>query len=42
MEHELWQILLHNATALAGVGLHTTGIWTPRPQLRNEADLLEY
>ncbi len=42
MEHELWQILLHNATALAGVGLHTTGISTPRPQLRNEADLLEY
>lgn len=44
MEHELWSILLNNYgnDGLSGVGLHTTGISTPRPQLRNEADLLEY
>jgi maleate isomerase len=44
VEHELWSIILANrgAEALAGVGLHTVNVATPRPQLRTKADLLEY
>jgi maleate isomerase len=44
MEYELWRILMNNSSpnALAGVGLHVANVNTPKPQLRNEADLLEY
>lgn len=44
MEHELWSILFKNQgkDALAGVGLHTSGISTPRPQLGTQAELEEY
>jgi maleate isomerase len=43
MEHELWTILIANAgEGLGGVGLHTSCVVTPRPQLATEADLREY
>jgi maleate isomerase len=42
MEHELWSILCGNQGPLKGVGLHTTNVLTPTPQLRNEEDLMEY
>jgi len=44
MEHELWSIIFKNqgAGGLAGVGIHTANISTPRAQLKTEADLLEY
>ncbi|MGL5094254.1 MAG: maleate cis-trans isomerase family protein, partial [Planctomycetia bacterium] len=44
MEHELWGIIFNNQGpgALAGVGLHTTPILTPRPKLATEEDLAEY
>jgi maleate isomerase len=44
MEHELWSIIFKNQgpNGLKGVGLHTTNVWTPKPQLNTEADLLAY
>jgi maleate isomerase len=44
MEHELWSIILNNRRSggLDGIGLHTSNVLTPRPQLRTEEDLLEY
>jgi len=44
MEHELWSIILNNQKPdqLKGVGLHTTNVLTPKPQLKTEQDLLEY
>ncbi len=44
MEHELWSIVLNNQwpNGLKGVGLHTSNVVTPRPQLKTEADLMEY
>ena len=43
MEHELWSILLANRPGgLDGIGLHTSNVVTPRPQLRTAEDLLEY
>lgn len=44
MEHELWSIIFKNQgpNGLRGVGLHTTNVLTPRPQLKTEQDLLEY
>jgi maleate isomerase len=43
MEHELWSIVLQNASnGLDGVGLHTANVVTPRPRFGTEDDLLEY
>lgn len=44
MEHELWSIIFKNqgSNELRGVGLHTTNVLTPKPQLKTEQDLLEY
>ncbi len=44
MEHELWSIIFNNqgVNKLKGVGLHTTNVITPKPQLKTEEDLLEY
>src|SRR3712207_4335077 len=44
MEHELWNIIFsnHSPAGLAGIGLHTSNVVTPNPQLRSEADLREY
>ncbi len=44
MEHELWSIIFKNQDfgKLAGVGLHTSTVSTPRPILATAADLLEY
>jgi maleate isomerase len=44
MEHELWSIILNNRGpgGLDGIGLHTSNVLTPKPQLRSEEDLLEY
>ncbi|MDR4496227.1 MAG: hypothetical protein R3B74_17770 [Nitrospirales bacterium] len=44
MEHELWSIIFKNQgpNGLRGVGLHTTNVLTPKPQLKTEQDLLEY
>ncbi len=44
MEHELWSIILSNRASdgLEGIGLHTSNVLTPKPQLRTEQDLLEY
>lgn len=44
MEHELWSMILNNQgpNGLKGVGLHTSNVVTPKPQLRTEADLMEY
>lgn len=41
MEHELWSIVFRNPR-LAGVGLHTSNVVTPKPKLETEEDLLEY
>lgn len=40
-EHELWDLVFRNP-GLAGVGLHTTPIVTPRPRLETAADLRAY
>ena len=44
MEHELWSIIFKNQgpNGLRGVGLHTTNVLTPKPQLETEADLIAY
>ena len=44
MEHELWSIIRGNpgVGGLDGVGLHTSNVLTPKPQLRTEDDLLNY
>jgi maleate isomerase len=44
MEHELWSIIVNTRGrgGLDGVGLHTSNVRTPNPQLRTEADLLAY
>ncbi len=44
MEHELWSVVFNNQGpgGLAGVGLHTANVLTPKPQLKTEADLLQY
>jgi maleate isomerase len=44
MEHELWSIIFNNQGpgGLNGVGLHTANVLTPKPQLKTEADLLQY
>jgi len=41
-EAEMWRIVGDNRDSLAGVGIHTTPVVTPRPLLRTEADLLAY
>ncbi|MDX2010617.1 MAG: hypothetical protein SFW67_10520 [Myxococcaceae bacterium] len=42
VEHELWRIIFDNREALAGVGLHTTPVSTPRPVLATASDLEAY
>lgn len=44
MEHELWSIIFNNqgTSGLDGVGLHTSNVITPKPQLQTEKDLIEY
>lgn len=44
MEHDLWSIIFRNQGpgGLAGVGLHTTGVATPRPRLWTPEDRAEY
>lgn len=44
MEHELWSILRRNSdrAAVAGVGLHTANVITPRPRFGNAQELEEY
>lgn len=44
MEHELWSIVFRNQgpMGLKGVGLHTTNVLTPKPQLKTEEDRMEY
>ena len=44
MEAELWNLLVRNADrpGLDGIGLHTANVLTPRPVLRNAADLEAY
>ena len=42
MEHELWTLLVHNREQLAGVGIHTVNVVTPRPRLETAADLEAY
>jgi maleate isomerase len=44
MEHELWSIIWKNQgpDGLQGVGLHTSTVITPKPQLQTKEDLLEY
>jgi len=44
MEHELWSIIFNNqgTGGLDGVGLHTSNVITPKPQLQTEKDLIEY
>ena len=44
MEAELWDILIRHRTSagLDGIGLHTSNVITPKPVLRNAADLQEY
>jgi maleate isomerase len=44
MEYELWSIILNNRgpDGLDGVGLHTSNVLTPKPQLRTKEDFLEY
>lgn len=44
MEHELWGIIFKNqdSSKLAGIGLHTSTVSTPRPILATATDLLEY
>ena len=43
VEHELYSLIFKNqANGLDGIGLHTAGVVTPRPRLRDAADLIEY
>ncbi len=44
MEHELWSIIFNNQKSggLAGVGIHTVNIQTPKAQLKTAADLEAY
>ncbi len=44
MEHELWSIIFKNQgpNGLKGIGLHTANVLTPKPQLKTEADLMNY
>jgi maleate isomerase len=44
MEHELWSIIFRNQGlgGLDGVGIHTSNVITPKPQLMTEEDLIEY
>jgi maleate isomerase len=44
MEPELWSIIFKNPgpNGLKGVGLHTANVLTSKPQLKTEADLMEY
>ncbi|MBC8050156.1 MAG: hypothetical protein H7X92_08425 [Chitinophagales bacterium] len=42
MEHELWSIICANSERLNGVGLHTSNIVTPKPQLKTAEDLENY
>jgi maleate isomerase len=44
MEHELWNIIFNNQGVgeLAGVGLHTVNVVTPKPQLKTAEDLVRY
>jgi maleate isomerase len=42
MEHDLWRIVFANPERLAGIGLHTTTVATPSPQLANADDLANY
>jgi hypothetical protein len=38
MEHELWSLIFANP-GLRGVGLHTVGVLTPKPELATAEDL---
>lgn len=44
MEHDLWSIVFRNRAPgrLAGVGLHTSNVSTPKPSFATAADLLVY
>lgn len=44
MEHELWSIIFANpgANGLAGVGLHTSPVLTPRPDVSSAEGIEEY
>lgn len=44
MEHELWSIIFANQEphGLRGIGLHTSNVVTPRPQLGTGRDLMNY
>ena len=44
MEHELWSIIFANpgADGLAGVGLHTSPVLTPRPDVSSATGIEEY
>jgi len=42
MESELWSIIYKNQPALKGIGLHTTNVITPKPQVGDRAGVLQY
>lgn len=42
VEHELWGIIFNNQPALAGIGIHTVNVKTPKVILRTEHDLEIY
>ncbi len=42
VESEMWDVLIRNPDALAGVGIHTTNILTPAPRVGNAEELETY
>jgi maleate isomerase len=42
MEHELWRIIFSNYDKLKGIGIHTTNVLTPKPNLKTPEDLEIY
>ena len=42
MESELWSLVYKNQDVLQGVGLHTSNVLTPKPELKTEEDLMNY
>ena len=42
VESEMWDVLIRNRDALAGVGIHTTNILTPAPRIGNAEELETY
>lgn len=41
-ESEMWDVIVRNREALAGVGIHTTNILTPAPKFGNAEELENY